>query len=332
MQIITGRICRLLHNPAHEINGFALDSGVDVHFPPAGANHVLAIATAGSLVEVHARLRATPVREVRMDAILVTNLDSKRSASLYARTTSHGPEVSTGVAPPPHTTAPLAPSLQNLSEPLYSEHAAPQPLATQNNVADEIEQAYEVLHRTQAMLAYLKMMKQEESTVYQYLDEAQHTYEQALSRYQAQDFEGAREFAAASNALSRLVEILVSRTFHSNINYPRLVPPPPEHASTPGDKETAQHDLDRVERLLARVRWVTENGTLPSEDRAQVVRLSSWSERLCRRAHRLLETGATEDAIEFAQAADAAVCSAEHLCRKCYVTRRAGPHEAIVPN
>ena len=325
MQIITGRICRLLHNSADEVNGFALDSGVDVHFPPDGANHVLAIATAGSLVEVHARQRGNLAGDVRMDAIFISNLDSKRSSSLYPPTTPCRLEVSTGVAPPPHTTVPLAPTLQNLSEPLYSEHAAPQPLATRNNVADEMEQAYDVMHRTQAMLAYLKTMKQEESIIYQYLDEAQHTYVQALSRYQARDFEGAREFAEASSSLSRAIEILISRNFHSNTNYPKLVPPPPEHFP---DTETAQHDLDRIERLLARIHWVTENGTLPSEDRTQVRKLSSWSETLHRRARRLLESGTMEDAIEFARAADATACSAEHLCKKCYVTRGADSRSA----
>jgi len=84
----------------------------------------------------------------------------------------------------------------------------------------------------------------------------------------------------------------------------------------------------KIEALLARVQWVTQHGTMPSEDRAQVERLSSWSERLCRWARRLLETGSTQDGIEFAQAADAAVYSAEHLCRKCYVTRSSDPHSA----
>lgn len=135
MQIITGRIRRLLHNSADEVSGFALDSGVGVHFAPDGANYVLAIATPGSLVELHARLSSTLGGDTRMDAAFITNLDSKRSASPYATAVPHRPEVSTGVVLAPQGTAPLASSLQNLSEPLYLEHAAPQPLATRNNVA-----------------------------------------------------------------------------------------------------------------------------------------------------------------------------------------------------
>jgi len=329
MQIITGRICRLLHNSAYEVNGFALESGVDVHFPSGGANHVLAIATAGSLVEVHTRLSNSRAGEIRMDAIFVANLDSKRSTRLHPHTLlPPSPEVSAECPAPPNLAEPLTPPSKYPAGPLFSEHPELQSFAIHNGAADEIEQAYDRLHRTQAMLAYLKMMKQEQSMIGQYLDEAKRTYVQALSRYQARDFEGAREFAAASNGLSRLVEILVSRTFHANTNYPKLVPPPPEHASASGGKEAAQHDLARIEALLARVQWVTQHGTMPSEDRAQVERLSSWSERLCRWARRLLETGSTQDGIEFVQAADAAVYSAKHLCRKCYVTRSSDPHSA----
>jgi hypothetical protein len=186
-----------------------------------------------------------------------------------------------------------------------------------------MEQAYDGLHRTQAMLAYLKMIKQGKSEIGQYLDEAKHTYVQALSRYQVRDFEGAREFAKASSGLSRVIEILISRTFHSSADYPKLAPPPPGHVPTRGDLGTVQQELDRVEQLLSRIHWVTENGTLPSEDRAQVRKLSLWSASLHRWARRLFEAGAADEAVEFAQAADAAASSAEHLCRKCYVTRGA---------
>lgn len=110
------------------------------------------------------------------------------------------------------------------------------------------------------------VVKHEIFTIGQYLDEAKHTYVQALSRYQARDLEGAREFAGASSSLSRVVEILISRVCHSNSNYPRLVPLPPDHVPARGNTGVAQHDLERVGRLLARIRWVTENGTLPSED------------------------------------------------------------------
>jgi hypothetical protein len=323
MQTVTGRISRLLHDPSGDVNGLVLDTGVGVLFPSDVAPLVLAIATIDSRVEVSGRIHSSLSHDAYVDAARIANLDSKRTASLYVFSTPQRPEVFAGHQTAPCTAAPLAPPSNAHSGSPLPEHPELRSLATHNDVIDEIELAYDRLHRTQAMLAYMKMMKQGKNTAGQYLDEAKHTYVQALSRYEARDFEGAREFAAASSGLSRSVEILISRTFHSNNEYPKLVPPPPERPPARGEKQTVQNDLDRVEHLLARVRWVTANGTVPSEDRVQIEKLSSWSERLCRWAQRLLESSAMEDAIEFAQAAHAAVCSAEHLCRKCYVTRSA---------
>jgi len=313
MQAVTGTIRRLLRDSAGEVNGFALDTGLNIRFPSDQAASMLAIVTVGSSVKVHASVRGNPIGTASLAT--VTNLDSGQSADFLAFSPAHKPEVSTDANAPPRTEASLAPAPRVVCD--------PQPLATARNVADEIEQAYDRLHRTQAMLAYLVMMRQEQNMIGQYLDEAKHTYVQALSRHQVRDFEGARDFAAASSGLSRVVEILISRTFHSSINYPKLVPPPPEHIHARRDEEAARHDLAGAEQRFTRVHWVTENGTLTSEDRAQVEKLLLWSHLLSRWARRLLETGAVEDAVEFAQAANAAVCSAEHLCRKCYTARSA---------
>ncbi len=193
-----------------------------------------------------------------------------------------------------------------------------------------MEQAYDALHRTQAMLAYLKMIRQEKTEIGDYLDEAKHTYVQALTRYQARDFEGAREFAAASGNLSQMVEILISRTFHLSSDYPKLVPIPPEHVLDRNDLGAARSELDRIQQLLARIHWVMANGTLPSEDREQVRKLSVWGADLRRWALRLLDAGAPSETLEFVRAADAAVSSAEHLCKKCYVTRAADSRATAV--
>lgn len=177
-------------------------------------------------------LRGSLAGDVHMDAIFMTNFDTKRSTRFDAPSPPRSPEVPPGLAPSPKTAAPLDPSLKSYhSEPLHSGHAAPHPLAISNIAADDMDQAYDGLHRTQGMLAYLEMMKQENLAIGQYLDEAKHTYLQALSRYQGRDLEGACEFAAASISLSRLVEILISRSFDSNSDYPKIAPPPPEHVS-----------------------------------------------------------------------------------------------------
>ncbi len=314
MQVITGRICELLHDSAGEVNGFSLDIAVAIRFPSDQATGVLAVVTVGSRVEIRARMRGGLTGEAYADARFITNLDTGQSADLPAPPTPHSPEVSTYA--PPRSETPLAPAFETAF--------ALRSLATSSDVADEIERAHDGLHRIQAILVYLNMTNQESSGLREYLDEAEHTFVQALTRYEARDFERARECVAASRDLSRLVEILISRTIRSNTGHLKFVASPPEHVSARNDKELAQHDLDRVERLLARVRWVTENGTLPSQDRAQVERLASWGERLCHWARRSLDTGAMDDAMELAQAAGAAVCSADHLCRKCYVIQKCG--------
>jgi hypothetical protein len=324
MQIITGRICKLLQGSAGEVNGFSLDIAVDICFPPDQATRVLAAVTVGSRVEIHARMRGNLTGEACADARFITNLDSGESVNLPVPPTPHSPEVSTYVYASPREATPLAPAF----EPVLGL----QSLATSGDVAGEIERAHSGLHRIQAILVHLNLTHQKNSRLSEYLDEAEHTFVQALTRYEARDFEGARECVAASSGLSRLVEILISRTIRSNTDHPKFVPSPPEHPVARDEKEAAQHDLDRVERLLARVRWVTENGTLPSGDRAQVERLSSWGERLCHRAHRFLDTGSLEDAMELAQAAGAAVCSADHLCKMCYVTRGVAPQPASASN
>jgi hypothetical protein len=321
MKIITGRISGLLNNSAGEIDGIILDNGRRVRFSPNHAGRVLAIATAGSRVEVELSARNNPDGDTDADAFRIVNLDSQQLATLYASPSPNSPEASTDFCLPPGTAAPLAPSSVHGVEASRSDHAAPEAWIIRKQVVEEIEQAHETLHRIEAMLAHFKMIKQEQFAISQYLDEAKHTYLQALSRCQAHDFEAAREFAAASSSLSRVVDIFISRTFHSNTDRPSLVPCSAEHGATCGDENAARNDLDRVERSLVRIRWVTENGTLPSEDRDRVQKLSLWSANLQRWARCLLENGVTEEAIDFAQAADAVACSAEHLCKECYVTR-----------
>ena len=256
-------------------------------------------------------------------ATRIVNLQSQQTASLRG-SSPLDPEVPAGCSAPLSTAAPLAPAYGGHSTTPFSEHAAVRSSLTHNDAVSEIEQAHDRLHRTKAMLTCLKMQLPG-SIIGQYLDEATHTYVQALSRYQAQDLEAARDLAAASSQLSRLVEILISRTFHSNTNSSKLVPPRPERVAACSDKETVQYDLHRVRRLLARILWATQHGTLPSNDRMQVEKVSSWSEQLCWWANRLLEIDAVDSAVEFAEAAHAAACSAERLCRKCYVTRIGDP-------
>ena len=319
MRTITGTISGLLNSSAGEINGVVLDNGRTFRFPPDRASRVLSIATIGSRVEVRVSAESDLGGDEHADAIRITNLDSQRSAAIDGSPTPPNPEVPTGFSPPPDTAASLAPAAERSLA--YSRHMAPEAWVIRKEVVDEIEEARDALHRVQAMLTHLKLLKQEQSATIQYLDEAKHAYMQAISRCQAHDFEGAREFAAASSSLSLVVDILISKTSHSNTDYPRPRAFRSEHATESCDQHAAQNDLDQVKRSLARIHWVTENGPLPSEDRLQVQKLFLWSESFHRWARCLLETGAKEEALDFTQAAEALACSAEHLCKKCYVTR-----------
>jgi hypothetical protein len=190
----------------------------------------------------------------------------------------------------------------------------------------DLERAYDALHRIHAILAYLNITKRPVPGISQFLEEAKHTYTQALSRYEAHDFAGAHEFAAACGCLSRVVEIVISRTLRSDTNYPSLVPPPPEHPSACNDSCGGQEDLFKeVESVLSRIHWLVENGTLPLEDRTQVRRITSWGDAFYQQTRRMYRSGSLEDAGELLQAANSAAHSAEHICRNWYVAQQFNP-------
>lgn len=180
--------------------------------------------------------------------------------------------------------------------------------------------AYDNLHRIQAILAYLHIMKHRVPGISQFLDEAKHTYEQALSRFTSGDCASAKEFADASASLSRVVEIVMARTLRADASMPSLVPPPPQHLRSSAEPEHVEEDLAQAESVLSRIHWVLENGTLPSEDRAQVRKITAWGDAFYKQAQHKYRDAVLEDAAEFAQAALAGAYSAEHVCRKWYAS------------
>lgn len=323
MRMIGGRIQNLLTNAASEVSGIVLDNGQAVMFPPEKAGEVLSIVTLGSHVEIETFTPSCVAGNSPVHAATITDLRSHKSFFFNVNPTET-PEVCADVYPPPGTaSAPLAPTFEMPAAECGKRARA----AIAERVIDAIERAYDRLHRSQVLLAFLKSATREKSTVLQYLHEAKRTYAQALSRYQARDFEGARECAAAAYDLAEIAEILISRTFHSPAHQPTSGPPAIESVPVPENFKAAavNNNLHRIDTLLGRVRWVTKNGTLPSEDRDQVQKLVSWSDNLKRWARRLLDVGAGDEASEFAHAAAAAADAAEHVCKKCYVTRRADP-------
>jgi len=321
--VIRGRISGLLNSAAGEINGVVLDNGRSVHFPPDRASRALLVAIIGSRVEIQVSLESTFVGDSQENVPRITNLDSQQSTTLCASPTPQSPEVTTGSHLPHDTAAPLGPALERFLESVVSRSALPNTHADKEAV-HEIENADQALHRIRAMLAHLKMVKRDQSVTSQYLEEAEHTYVQAISHWQVRDFEEARELAAASRSLSQVIDIFLRRIFYEHSDSPR------RELSTAGaaiefpDKHAAAlKELDMTQSLLSRIGWVLENGTMPFEDRARVSKFSIWSSDLYRWANRFIESGAFEEAAVFAQAANAVACSAEHLCKKCYVTRSA---------
>jgi hypothetical protein len=251
----------------------------------------------------------------------IIDVDSKQRAGLRALPAPHAPEVSTCICAPLRKTTPLVPAFET--------DGAPRPLATAKDVVEEIEQAHDGLHRAQAILVHLEMTSRRKPALSEYLDEAQHTFIQALSRYEARDFEAARECAAASSDLCALIDILLS-AFSSDDNPANPASFTPQNVFPHHDQQIAKDDLHRVDHLLARVQWVSKNGTLSAQERTQVEKLSAWGEQFCRWAHRLVDAG--EEATELAHAAEAAVSAAEHLCRRCYVNRSVAPRSASASN
>jgi len=193
--------------------------------------------------------------------------------------------------------------------------------ATRNDAAILLERAFDALNRIHAILAYLNIVKRPVPGISQFLSEAKHTYEQALGHFASEEFEGAREFAAAAGGLCQVVEIIMARTLREDSTFPSPVAPPPKHASLLNDSKRLQGILRGVDSVLARVHWLIENGTLPLNDRNQVRRIAGWGEALYRQARRKRECESEEDATELARAARAAADSAEHVCRSWYLGR-----------
>jgi hypothetical protein len=347
MKSLTGRVSKILQDPNDNRSGFELEGGQTVQFFASQGKRVTSILTTGSRVYVQGDFQMERDGEEYAEWASVTNLDSKRTATLPALVTLGRPEVASRVAP--NTPPSLAPSQTGVVEirtsrssdpfdlllvkgvsrserpkdaanykPLGRNLALPQ--ATKSDAAAAIEHAYDGVHRTQAILAYLQILRRRMPGMGQFHDEAKRTYEQALSLFETKDFDGARECAAASCGLSCVVEIIISRTLRSDSAYPSLVPPLPEHLRASVDTEHLGDELEDVDAVLSRIRWLVENGTLPPEDRAQVRKIALWGEAFRQEARKAFGSSASENATELVEAASAIAFAAEHLCRKWYVT------------
>jgi hypothetical protein len=147
-----------------------------------------------------------PRSNANAEAGAIMSLNSAHEAP-HVLPTTNSPEASLNCAPP-HETAPLAPAFKPNGGSSHSARA--------DDVARDIDRAYDGLHRTQAILMYLSISSRKRPEVGGYFEQAQHAYARALCRYEALDFESAREFAAVSTNLVRVLEFLVSNCVPEN--------------------------------------------------------------------------------------------------------------------
>lgn len=358
MVFVSGRVSRLLRDSEGQVGGMVLDGGEVIRFSRDLGRQLAPIVSEGCLVGVEGAPHFDSVAENYLQAIRVTNLETSERAILPTPTYQGKPGMQSSITPAEtaslvHTDRQTAQKdnssgshlPENSEEPesdvadktvqvlhpasffraLLREAPAEAADSVKNEAARSIGFAYDSLHRIQAILAYLHIIKHRVPGISQFLDEAKHTYEQALSRFAAGDFAGGKEFAEASGSLSRVVEIVMGRTLRSDSSIPSLVPPPPPHENTSSDPDHVEEDLAQAETVLSRIHWLLENGTLPSEDRAQVRKIASWGDAFFKQARRTYRNAVLEDAAEFAQAALAGAHSAEHVCRKWYVSHPARP-------
>ena len=354
MEIVYGRIREVLPASDGEISGFVIDGGLEVHIPKSSAKQVANLVPVGSRLEICGNPYRGPSGDPRIEAKFITNLDSKRSVNLQNSPPPNEPEMPSLCAPTPAETASLAPPQSETKDktedsspredaasvpaeqswPTGIPHAnfasqtllknpvgrVPSHIRTdEDGAARAIELAYDGLHRSQALLAYVKIIDLQAPDVSQMFEESRRTYQQAVSSYQRQDYAVASEFAAASGELSRSVEVAVSRILRVDASSPTLVPYPPGNQPAVTTSGEMEGSLNRVGKLIARIHWLVNNGTLPLEDRAQVARIASWSDIYYAKGRQSFHTGAIVEASYFINAAEALAHSAEHVCKQDYI-------------
>ena len=357
MQYVSGRVSKFLLEPNQSVCGLILEGGCEVYFLEEYRTLVHEIVRVGSRVRVQGLLVPDGGSEGYLAATRITNLESGQTISMEFPDPQSTP--GTRVRATPATAASLAhpdekqekaeetpcnckqgadqktvrtnrivphvQSFPNYFRELLLEHAGHLPDSLRMEAASGIGQAYDLLHRIQAILAYLHIMKRQVPGISQYLDESKHIYEQALSQFARRDFAGARELASASVRLARLVEMTMARTLRSDSSFPSIVPPPPAHLGNNTDSNRVEEKLVETETVLSRVHWLLENWALPLDDRTQVRKIASWGEAFYKQAQHTYGTADLQDAVELAQAALAGAYSAEHICRKWYLGQSANP-------
>jgi hypothetical protein len=180
----------------------------------------------------------------------------------------------------------------------------------QLDVQDAMQRAYDGLNRSTALVEAAKGTANGIS-LNRFIAEGKAFYQEALSRYQAFDYIGARELAAAADDMAHAAETMGMSSIGSG-NAAGIAAPP----SQPGIAEDAFRTNDEIARAGSTILQVQSAGSysnvVPAETTHRVHDLLTLSQQLQQRAQASLSQSPRE-ASAGARASDAIAHAADHL-------------------
>jgi hypothetical protein len=234
MNIIQGKVREFLFSPLHELCGFVIDGGLEVHFGKESSVRVTPLLSIGSSVEIIGYPRHGRALFPELTAHWITNLDSGRSIQISrfpwepeASSANSTPSRTVPLAlPPSDSSAQVVGSFsQNGADEVPEQESgtpsvesttlgektqkvrAPNDQESRPRTVQFIEGAHDALHHTQALLTYLRILGCSMPRLLELFDVAKHNYDQALAHYDKGNFSVAFEYASACREFCRTIDI-----------------------------------------------------------------------------------------------------------------------------
>ena len=180
----------------------------------------------------------------------------------------------------------------------------------QLEVQDATQRAYDALNRSTALVEAARGTASGIS-LNRFVADGKAFYQEALSRYQASDYIGARELAAAADDMAHAAETMAMTSIGSG-NAAGITAPPRQ----PGIAEDAFRANDEIARAVGTILQVQSAGSysnvVPAETTRRVRDLLTLSQQLQQRAQASLSQSPRE-ASAAARASDAIAHAADHL-------------------
>jgi len=182
--------------------------------------------------------------------------------------------------------------------------------ATQEEAAAAVQRAYDGIARVSIIVGNGGSVAG--VNVNTLITESKSAYQEALSRYQANDYVGTREQAMASADLARASEELAMST---GVGASQAgVPAPPVAAANPEDSLRATRDVQDLSYRLSAIGTNLNSATsVPATTASQAKSLLAMSQQLQQQAQSLLSQNQPERAMRLAHAGDALTHVVEHL-------------------